>query len=60
MSKSCCNTKPEKCGENEGDCDNDSHCKSGLSCGDDNCPSGFPPGYDCCYLPGMFIIFMTL
>ena len=45
----CCNNKPEKCGENEGDCDDDSHCKPGLKCGKDNCPSGFPSDYDCCY-----------
>ena len=47
--KSCCNKKAEKCGENEGDCDKDSHCKAGLKCGKDNCPSGFPSSYDCCY-----------
>ena len=49
--KSCCNKKAEKCGENEGDCDKDSHCKAGLKCGNDNCPSGFPSNYDCCYNP---------
>merc|ERR1719433_686847 len=49
--KSCCNKKAEKCGENEGDCDKDSHCKAGLKCGTDNCPSGFPSNYDCCYNP---------
>ena len=46
---SCCNNKPGGCGENEGDCDNDSHCKAGLKCGTDNCPSSFPSSYDCCY-----------
>ena len=46
---SSCNKKPGKCGENEGDCDYDSHCKAGLKCGSDNCPSGFPSYYDCCY-----------
>ena len=46
---SCCNNKAEKCGENEGGCDNDSHCKTGLKCGANNCPSGFPSNYDCCY-----------
>ena len=46
----CCNNKPGKCGEGEGDCDYDSHCKAGLKCGVNNCPSGFPSsGYDCCY-----------
>ena len=48
--KECCDSKPEKCGVNEGDCDKDSHCKPGLSCGSNNCPSYFPPGYDCCYI----------
>ena len=51
LDTSCCNNKSEKCGENEGDCDNDSHCKPGLKCGKDNCPSGFPSDYDCCYIP---------
>ena len=46
---SSCNKKLGKCGENEGDCDYDSHCKAGLKCGSDNCPSGFPSYYDCCY-----------
>ena len=46
---SCCNNKPGGCGENEGDCDNESHCKAGLKCGTDNCPSSFPSDYDCCY-----------
>ena len=48
---SCCSTS-HKCDENQGDCDNDSHCKSGLKCGTDNCPLGFPnKAYDCCYKP---------
>ena len=48
---SCCNFLPEKCGENEGDCDSDAHCKAGLACGTNNCPAGgnFPPEADCCY-----------
>ena len=49
--KSCCNNKAEKCGENEGNCDKDSHCKPGLKCGMGNCPNGFPSDYDCCYKP---------
>ena len=49
--KNCCSAS-HKCGENQGDCDNDSHCKSGLKCGKDNCPAGFPSAfYDCCYNP---------
>ena len=41
------------CQNNEGDCDFDSHCDVGLSCGNDNCPSylGFPSGADCCHDP---------
>ena len=50
-SGSCCNFLTEKCGENEGDCDSDADCKTGLACGIDNCPSGgnFHPEADCCY-----------
>ena len=51
---SCCNKKfenNEKCNENEGDCDSDIHCRSGLKCGTNNCPSGFPSSFDCCYNP---------
>ena len=32
----------------EGDCDKDSHCNDGLVCGNNNCPEGFPTGFDCC------------
>ena len=49
--KNCCSAS-HKCGENQGDCDNDSDCKHGLKCGTDNCPSGFPnKSFDCCYNP---------
>ena len=49
--KNCCSSS-NKCDENQGDCDNDSDCKSGLKCGTDNCPAGFPDkSYDCCYKP---------
>jgi len=44
---SCCSAS-HKCDENQGDCDNDSHCKRGLKCGHDNCPLEFPIEYDCC------------
>ena len=44
--------KEGKCGENEGDCDNDSQCKDGLVCGSNNCPTGsgsnFNSNTDCC------------
>ena len=29
------------CEENEGDCDNDSHCNGDLKCGKNNCPANF-------------------
>jgi len=49
---SCCKTS-NLCGEGEGDCDSDTHCKAGLLCGKDNCNAdlGFPSAYDCCYDP---------
>ena len=37
-----------KCNENEGDCDTNSDCADGLFCGTNNCPEGFPEGFDCC------------
>ena len=38
------------CAEDEGDCDTDSHCNSGLKCGKNNCPPsfGWPSWVDCC------------
>ena len=39
------------CEENEGDCDNDSHCNGDLKCGKDNCPANFHASADCCYKP---------
>jgi len=45
----CCSTS-EPCGIGEGDCDNDSDCQEGLSCGDNNCVgTGFTKQADCCY-----------
>ena len=45
----CC-TSENPCDENQGDCDFDNHCKSGLRCGVNNCPnnSTFAPTDDCC------------
>ena len=39
------------CGLDEGDCNDDSECKPGLICGEDNCPSelGLDSSIDCCY-----------
>ena len=54
---SCC-TISNPCGEGKGDCDNDSHCKANLKCGNDNCNTtlGFHPEMDCCYEPGNLVI----
>ena len=50
----CCSTE-NKCGEFEGDCDNDDHCKAGLKCGDNNCPRAFEDrSFDCCYDPDVY------
>ena len=46
----CCHVD-NKCSEDEGDCDEDSDCESGLKCGSNNCPYGFPEEYGCCYDP---------
>ena len=45
----CCSTQ-FKCGEGEGDCDDDDECKTGLFCGSNNCPTshGVHSGTDCC------------
>ena len=47
----CC-TSSTPCGENEGDCDDDSDCFGNLKCGVDNCNnSTFSWWEDCCYDP---------
>ena len=52
---SCCTTT-NKCGKDEGDCDNDSDCKEGLKCGRKNCSQKYGLQWDrfddCCYKPG--------
>ena len=47
----CC-TPDQRCGENEGDCSDDSDCLPGLVCGTKNCPKagGFADRADCCEL----------
>ena len=47
----CC-TPDQPCGENEGDCSDDSDCLPGLVCGTKNCPKerGFADRADCCEL----------
>ena len=44
-------TTENQCSENEGDCDIDNECQTGLSCGINNCPAylGFDISIDCCY-----------
>ena len=54
-------TSSHPCGEDEGDCDNDDHCKGHLKCGTikngkGNCLelfplSNFPTDAQCCYDP---------
>merc|ERR1711937_942524 len=51
----CCSST-NKCGEGEGDCDNDNECQSGLVCGKDNCQSFIPGAHsqaDCCVKPAV-------
>ena len=47
----CC-TPDQRCGENEGDCSDDSDCLPGFVCGTKNCPKGrgFDDRADCCEL----------
>ena len=41
------------CQEMEGDCDHDNECEGSLECGSDNCNQyDYPPGADCCSVPG--------
>ena len=45
------------CGEGEGDCDSDSDCKEGLTCGHNNCPiksgGAWNAADDCCVKPSI-------
>ena len=51
---SCC-TPENKCGIDEGDCDNDNDCQDGLVCGSNNCSNksgdDWESSDDCCYAP---------
>ena len=59
--KDCCSDE-HKCDIGEGDCDQDSHCKDGLICGENNCltnslifgmpPDSFEYNDDCCEISG--------
>merc|ERR1711990_983852 len=45
----CCQANGYKCGEGEGDCDNNDDCAASLVCGTNNCGGGFQKQtYDCC------------
>ena len=44
---SCCSSS-KPCTAGWGDCDIDSHCVGGATCGTDNCGSEFLFGFDCC------------
>ena len=47
---SCCSDGI--CADNEGDCDDDADCQSGLVCGTDNCVgASFQSTDDCCTAP---------
>ena len=39
IDKNSCCTTTNRCGINEGDCDNDEDCHGNLICGNDNCIS---------------------
>ena len=55
----CC-TVDKPCGEGEGDCDADADCVGDLECGVDNCGTGFEPRADCCFTPGIILLFNDL
>jgi len=49
-------TSINKCKEGQGDCDDDTDCSSGLTCGEDNCREfhiNAEEQADCCYKPGI-------
>lgn len=47
--KNCCRND-NKCDVNEGHCKTSDDCKNGLTCGENNCPRGFPDwSFNCCY-----------
>merc|ERR1712227_660426 len=51
---SCCSST-NQCDVDQGDCDTDADCKTGLKCGSNNCKPSTANNYnsnsDCCYKP---------
>ena len=47
-----CSRDGRLCQEMEGDCDHDHECAGSLTCGTDNCGSGYRGDWDCCAQPG--------
>lgn len=45
--KDCC-SKEQPCTENQGDCDHDNECATGLYCAKRQCSATFYNGADCC------------
>jgi hypothetical protein len=57
---SCCSIT-NQCGENEGDCDSDTHCLNDLKCGTENCVGPhFNPLADCCFRWEIFGLWLLL
>ena len=58
----CC-TATNPCDVDQGDCDTDEECKTGLRCGTDNCSikTGleWDATDDCCYAPGGIELILT-
>ena len=55
----CCSSN-NPCNANQGDCDNDSECGSGLVCGRNNCGPSFTWGSADCCIPGVPSVSNTL
>ena len=51
---SCCSSA-NPCIVEDGDCDSDSECESGLTCGTNNCGPLFPYSFDCCESPNLVL-----
>ena len=51
---SCCNSNPNYCAIGDGDCDTNTHCNFGTTCGTDNCyipGTSYVGSSDCCQDP---------